>query len=648
VSTLSATSALVVSLLLAGKVAAAPCPAAGGTVTIQLLPPFGAAPSTVDLTGELVEQSCEDDGTLAVTYDLPVDCAESPCRFTAQGLAPGLWVHRISVGGGESAGQRQARRGLVLDASAGAQTVLWNLFRTVATVVDMGDSLECEGCLRRALELSGEADKPMLIAFDTPLAGDVVLSDQLPELGASQVTLDALDFDGLPHRRGIDVNGLPRAALRITGGSNRVIGLRLANAGGDADVLLIDGTAANGNRVESTQIVGRTLEVCEDRGQIGCVIDGQCSVPTRFAANGDCGDDGIAVRDDAGRLGANHFVDVDVTGAYDKGVKISDGAVAVLERSRVHGNSDGGIQTTLGGTLTALENVSEANRGTRGANGLAANGPRLDGSDPASLTTRGNLLRHNALRGLSVRSLSHAVLRDDFVCGNGTEGTEAGFGLALLDAAGFSASASVRGIALVHNLAGGLSTMETSTADLGTADSPGRNALAFNGIGSNLSGPKQLRNQTALPLTAVGNHWESCGPTYDCAEIAVLIGSVYSPDATVDVAPARPNAQREAPIIHEIRPTFARAGELVWIYGEGFDAVGGAAQDAECDGAGRPCRASDPNCVFIDRQGAEIVAATPTLLVIRAPFTCVEPVKLIARTRHSRGYARTRWCTIED
>jgi hypothetical protein len=45
--------------------------------------------------------------------------------------------------------------------------------------------------------------------------------------------------------------------------------------------------------------------------------------------------------------------------------------------------------------------------------------------------------------------------------------------------------------------------------------------------------------------------------------------------------------------------------------------------------------------VFIGRDAAEIVAATPTLLVIRAPFTCVAPVKLTARTRRSRGFART-------
>ncbi len=650
-STASTTAALVVPLFLAGKVAAAPCPASGAAVSVEILSPAIASASTVTLTGELVEPSCDSatEPTLSRAYATQIDCAgDRPCTTGLERLAPGVWTHRISVAGGESDGQFQARRRLLLDRSAGLHSVFWDLFRTVATVVNTDDAPDCDGCLRRALEQAAFTAKPMLINFAESAAGDIVLFDQLPELAASQVTIDGMDSDGLAHRRTIDAGGLPRATLRITGSSNRVIGMRLANAGADSDVLLIEGAEANGNQIEGVQIIGRTLEVCERRGEIGCVIEGECIVPERFSPNGDCGDDGIAVRQDAGRLGANRLIEVDVTGAFDKGVKISEGAVAVLERSRVHHNSDGGAQATLGGTLFAIENESVSNRGTRGANGIAANGPRLDGTDSASLTTRGNLVRDNALRGLSVRSLSHAVLRDDFVCGNGTTGTNAGFGLAVLDAAGFAASADVRGVALVHNLDGGISVSGTSAINLGDTTSEGFNAFAFNGIHSALSGGKQVRNATALTVPAIGNHWEQCGPTYDCSEIAVLIAAIQSPAAMVAIVPARANARMRAPIIHEIRPSYAQAGDLVRIYGENFDAVGAAAQDPECDGAGRPCTASDPNCVFVERMGVEIVAATPTMLVFRAPFTCVEPVKLAVRSRHSRGYARAEWCRIEE
>ncbi len=626
---------------------AAPCPPTGGVSSIVITPPTGAAPSSINLSGERVEASCVTGETLAVSYSLQVECdGQAPCSFAVEKLAPGLWIHRIFVTAGGSLGQVQAQRGLLLDGSAGTQEVPWSLFRSVATVLTTDDDPECQGCLRQALHLAPGAEKPMLIGFNASVAGTITLSDQLPELSSSNVTIDALDFDGRPHRRTIDVNGLSRAALRITGSDNHVLGLRITNVGGDSDMLLVDGANANRNLIESVQIVGRAIRICERLGEVGCLVDNRCSIPNRLAPRGDCGDDGVAVRDDAGIQGPNRLTDIDVSGAFDKGVKISEGAVAQLERSWIHENSDGGIQATLGGALTAIENRSEGNRGTLGANGLAANGPRLDREDPALLTTQGNLLRDNALRGLSIRSLSLATIRDDFVCGNGTLGTDVGFGLAMLDAAGFSAHANVRGSAFVHNLDGGVLTMGASTANLGNVDSPGHNAIGFNGADTTLEGPTGIRTSGPTALSAVGNQWEQCGPTFECSEIAVLVGAVFAPEAGVEIVPALATPQMRAPVIREIRPTYAAAGELVWIYGENFDAIGAAAQNPACDGPGRPCRAFDPNCVFIGRETAEIVAATPTLLVIRAPFTCVEPVKLAARTRRSRGFARTTFCTV--
>ncbi len=643
----TATTAVLLSIALTSSAYSAPCPVTGGSIEVEVVPPANAGPSEITLSGTRIVSSCEGDDTLSTTYTLRVNCeGDGPCMFDASRLAPGLWLHRIFVTAGASLGQIQARRGLVLDASAGTHSLRWPLFRTVFTVLSADDDAECQACLRRALELSATAEKPMLIAFNPSVDGDLTVSDQLPALSASRVTIDAIDFDGLPHRRTIDANGRSDAGLRITGSDNHVIGLRIANVGGGSDMLLIDGPGASRNRIESVQIVGRAIRFCERAGSAGCIIDNLCITPTPQSPRGACGDDGIAIRDDAGVDGANVLIDVDVSGAFDKGVKVSEGGVAQLHQSWIHQNADGGVQTTFGGTLTAIENRSEGNRGTLGANGLAANGPRLGTTDPAFLTTRGNLLRDNALRGLSIRSLSLATIRDDFICGNGTIGTDVGFGLALLDAAGFSASADVHGTALVNNLDGGVLTDGNSTADLGDTRSPGHNAIGFNGSNSNLDGPAQFRNLTTSPMSAVGNQWEQCGSTFECSEIAVLIGAIFAPESGVEVVPALASPQRRAPVIHEIRPTFAREGDLVWIYGENFDAIGAAAADPECDGAGRPCRASDPNCVFVGNQTAEIIAATPTLLVVRAPFTCVEPVKLGARTRRSRGFARTTFCTV--
>ncbi len=633
--------------LSSARLVGAACPTTGGSVVTRLDLPAESAGVAAELSGTLVVPSCELDDSLARDYTAGISCTTaSACALSHTGLAPGIWVHRIEVTSGEAQGQIQTRRSLIMAASAGDQVQTWQLFRQVLTVETTDDGADCRGCLRQALRDAATATKPALIVFAPSVLGTIVLDDALPELSSDRITIDALDSDGLPHQRTIDANGLSRAALRITGADNHVLGLRLTNVGGNSDLLLIDGPRANRNRIESVQVVGRGLDICERLDETGCVVARQCIVPNRIVPRGDCGDDGIAIRDSAGATGANILSDVDVSGAFDKGIKISEGGVAVVEDSWIHGNADGGIQATLEGNLTARRNRSEGNRGTAGANGIAVNGARIGGVTPSLLVTRGNIVRNNALRGISVRSLSRAVIRDDFVCGNGSVGNDVGFGIALLDAAGLSAFADVSGAALVKNVDGGVLAMGNSIGIFG-GDSPGRNAFALNGEATGLSNPTNFRNLSTQTMAAVGNHWQGCGRTYRCDAAAVLREDVYSPTAAVLTMPALPNAIRRAPTITEIYPKRATRGDLVWIHGSDFDAVGAAAEDTGCNGPGRPCSPADANCVIIDRQPAEIVAATPTTLVIRAPFTCVEPVKLIARTRRSRGYARATFCTTE-
>lgn len=641
------TLAIVALWLPSARLFGAACPATGGNTATHLELPTESAMVEADLSGTLIAPSCEFDDALARNYVGHVSCTTgSTCTLSRTGLAPGVWIHRIEVTSGEARGQIQARRSLVLAASAGDQLQTWQLFRQVLTVETTDDRADCQGCLRQALQAAATAAKPALIVFAPTALGTVVLDNALPALSSDRVTIDAFGSDGLPHQLTIDANGLSRAALHITGADNHLLGLRLTNVGGNSDLLLIDGPRANRNHVESVQVVGRGLEICERLNETGCVVARQCVVPDRIIPRGDCGDDGIAIRDSAGATGANVLSDVDVSGAFDKGIKVSEGGVAVVEASWIHGNADGGIQATLEGNVTALHNRSEGNRGTSGANGIAANGARIGGNMPSVLVTRGNIIRDNALRGISVRSLSRATIRDDFVCGNGTVGNDVGFGIALLDAAGSSAFADVVGTALIKNVDGGVLAMGNSTGNFG-GDSPGRNAFALNGEATELSNPTNFRNLSTQTMAAFGNHWQGCGRTYRCDVAAVLRDDVYSPTAAVLSVPALPNAIRRAPTISEIYPTRATRGDLVWIHGSDFDAVGAAAEDTGCNGPGRPCSPADANCVIIDRQPAEVVAATPTMLVIRAPFTCVEPVKLIARTRRSRGYARTTFCTTE-
>lgn len=636
---------IALALLFAPRVDAAPCPTAGASIDIALERPAGTARSSAIVFGTLDEPACTDAGArLQVGYAMRITCdgESAECRARVDGLLPGQWVHNILVSDGEATGQLQARRGLLLDASAGTHALTWPLYRNVQTVTSLSDALDCTDCLRAAIGSAEAGAKPALIQFAPELRGTITLVAALPSLASGLVTLDAVNLDGQPHTRTLDGNGLSAAALRITGAANHVIGLRIVNVGGDSDALLLDGAAANDNVIESVAVVGRALEVCGSNDVIGCVVDGTCRVPSVQFPRGECGDDGIAVRNFAGAMAPNVIRAADVRGAYDKGVKVSDGGVAIVERSLIEANVDGGLQATLGGSLVAHGNVVRGHRGTFSANGLSANGAAIGGSEPAHLSTRGNLSIDNALRGISVRALSLAVLRDDFACGNGTRGRGSGVGLGVFDAGGQSAAVQASGLAAVHNTDAGAAIGDNAVASFGSAATPGANAFAFNAASNG-----NFRNQTTRAVDAIGNQWEHCGDAIPCDTAAVLLHDVFSSGpAVVNVSPGLATANRHAPVITTIDPPFAAAGELVRIYGSGFDAINGAGASCSAIPDANTCRPVRGNCVMIDRQPAAVIAATPTMLVVRAPFTCVAPVQVATRTRLSRGFGRADFCTL--
>jgi hypothetical protein len=623
------------------------CPPTGGNLRVSALPPAATGPAAVVFFGNLDEPTCE--GALATGYARLVLCdpaVTGSCEAPFSALQPGRWSHRVLVIGGAGEGQLQGRRALLLAAAAGENAFSWPLFASVTTVSSLIDSPTCTGCLRAAIAIAEGAAKPALVQFALNTVGTVVLAAPLPPLAAGRVTLDGFDPDGRPQRRTVDGNGLNAAALRITGADNTVAGLRVVNAGGNSDVVLIDGSAAVRNRLESLQVVGRSLIPC-GADQRGCLIDGICRTVETDPPLGACGDDGIAARGGAGLGGENVVFGCEVMGAFDKGIKISNGAFARVERSSLHDNADGGLQATLGGSVLAVENVAENNHGTASANGLAANGPEGGVPPAAVLETQGNLVRGNALRGISVRSLSEAVVRDDHVCGNGAPAS-GGFGIAVLDAAGLSANASVQGTAVVHNTDGGVVVGDSSTLDLGGLGSAGDNALAFNGPPA--ASRANLQNLTAFPVSASNDQWESCGGGWRCDVAAVLDRDVLQspPLGTVAVEPAQPPRARAPLEITAVSPPFAAAGELVRVYGKGFDAIEGNAPDGGCEDIPSANRCDPPsgNCVVVDGQPADVVAVTPTMLVLRAPFSCVAPVRIEIRNRHARGIARATFCQL--
>lgn len=623
------------------------CPRSGAAIDVSLTPVDGAPVVTALVSGALLAPSCDGQATgLAGSYTRALQCQAglpATCRAALSALQPGVWVHRVQVTDGPPRGQSQARRSLLLDASAGTAHLTWPLYASALTVSSLSDGTGCSGCLREVLALAEQAPKPALVQFAPEVIGTIALSVALPPLAAGQVTLDAIDGEGMTHSRTIDGNGLSNAALRITGSDNRIYGLRVTNVGGNSDAVLVDGIGAHRNLLDSIQVVGRALTVCGG-DTLGCVIDGLCHTAQSDPPLGVCGDDGIALRNNAGTLGENVVRECEVIGAFDKGIKVSEGAVGHIERCHLHDNADGGLQVTLGGTATAVANVVEDNDGTNSASGIAANGPQGNTPPAARLGTRGNIVRRNALRGISVRSLSVATLRDDYVCGNGTAGRGIGFGLAALDAAGFSAQVTAEGLALVHNADGGVIIGDTSQADLGGPVSRGNNAFAFNGLPAS-----NLRHLSPTALSATNNQWEHCGGRWWCTERAVLAQDVFvaATAGPVSIAPAQPGRGRDTLRIDAIDPTWAAAGDLVRIYGHGFDAIRGNA-GAGCAGIGdaNTCQPMRGNCVRFDGAPAEIVAATPTMLVVAAPATCVAPVGVSVHNRHARGIGRAAFCVL--
>lgn len=642
-TTLRACAAVVAALAAAaGTSRASECPDDGASLRVTLQANPDAPPATATVLGFVTAPSCDDGAErLATTYAQTARCDPTipdQCAVTFDGLRPGRWIHRIIASDGEPIGQYQGRTQLLLDRSAGPQALAWPLYRSVHTVVGLADDPNCTGCLRAAIAAANLGLKPALIQFAPEVSGTVRLTAALPPIATDQVTLDGLTVDGAPLTRAIDGNGIDAAALRIAGGRCEVLGLRIANAGGDSDVVLLEGPAANDNLLDSLQVVGRAAQVCGTNGS-GCVIDNVCREPTAQNPRGFCGDDGIAVRALAGAGGVNQIRRCLISSAHDKGVKVSDGGVALVADSTIFGNVDGGLQATLSGQLSAEHNYVIANRGTTSANGLAANGAAVGSTQPARLATRGNLSIGNSLRGISVRSLSQATLRDDFVCANAS-------GVVLLDAAGHSAAASASGLAVVHNRQNGVIVADASRLSFGAVAAPGTNAVAFNGPTAPRS-PVNFRNLTALPIAAVGNAWEHCGPRAPCDLAAVQALDIFTTSllAPVDIAPAQPTRRRAAPSITAIQPSFAAAGDLIRIYGDGFDVIDGIGPSCDTPIEVNTCRPLRGNCVLINRIAADVIAVTPTMLVVRAPFTCVAPVRASVRTRWGHGFAHAQFCT---
>jgi len=597
---------------------AAACPAPGASVAFAIDNQTGESSILLTLSGERLGQECGA-GALATSYRLSVTCSGTGVMSCGQvdSLAPGVWQHTIDLVSPHT-GQEQHQTSLLISADA-ANPLRFTAFASVLTVRNTAN--EGAGSLRSVLQDAATAAPPLLVQFDPDAFPDGIptaihLSFQLPVLAANDVTIDGTDATGAVGNRIIDAGGLPFGALAVTGARNHLTGLYLRNAGiNDRDVLNISGSTADANVVAQT--------VVEDSASAdGIGIDGE--------AGKDFGDTANVIRQ------------CEVRGAADKGVKVTTGSYARVEDSWVNDNANGGIQATLGGHVQASDNVVERNYGSTAQNGLSANA-QDDGSGTtgaSELNSSGNISRANGANGMSVRALAVASSADDYLAGNGSSG------LRVFNDVGPPASAVVEGTSAVCNAVDGAVVANASSADFGggALGSAGNNAFAQNNLPA---GGANLRNATGLPVSALNDQWEHCGHDLTCDATAIAAYDLADHGQHTTFVPAQAHRSQQMPVITGIAPSAGKRGELLRIFGAGFNVIDGLFAENQCgDVRGRNrCAPLRGNCVEIGGVAAAVDAVTPTMLVVRWPFTCLQPVPLMVTTGFGGTSAPFTACT---
>jgi len=587
-----------------------PCPG-GAELAIEIDNQTGTSPVSVGLTGMRLTQDCVTT-VAAKTYRFTTQCAGTGVVTCAQlaNLAPGFWLHSISVTVSQT--RQLEHRTSLLILGAARNLVRFTAFPAVATVMTTDD--KGDGSLRKVLQDAAAAPKPLLIQFDPAAFPDGVptaiqLAFQLPDLAADDVTIDGIDGLGEIGNRIIDAGGdtgSSISALAITGARNHIVGLRLRNAGANnRDVLNISGASADGNVIEQT------------------IVEQAASA------------DGVGVDSQAGKDfadTANVVCSCEISGAADKGIKVTTGAYARVENCWVHDNQNGGIQATLGGHVQTTANLVERNLGSTAQNGLSAAPPdnASPSADSSELFSNGDISRANGASGVSVHDGAVAELRNGYFATNATSGLRV-----FNDSGQPPSSALVEGTSAVCNGVDGAVVADSSIVDFGGGplSSTGNNAFTQNNLPQ---GGANLRNATMPPLevSAVNDQWEHCGNATTCNDVEIADYDLSDHGADTTFTPAQAQRSQQAPVLTGVTPAKGREGELLRIFGAGFNVIDGHFAQGMCaDVVGRNrCVPLRGNCVKINGVSAPVEAVTPTMLVVRWPFTCLTPVSLTVTT----------------
>jgi len=349
---------------------------------------------TLHVEGQLLDPAATCDGGGANSYTATLDCPGAGVVRCGRvdGLRPGAWVHRVRAQVAGSEEQAQSQRSTVLAGPPpGTNTVSWTVYpRTF--VVHQADGDTFRGVLDDAAAFTAAApgtralvtfdpnvfqgaDHPQTILLQsTPRTktGDVCPDDvHCPDgrstsycLTGSGLVVDALDVLARPGGVILSVNLCTRSVLRVTGSDNVLRGLELQGSMKTAqdtalDTIAFSGRGAQRNRIEH------------------CIVHG----PT----NGDAVSVESTAGTPAGSGNDNVVADSEITGAEDRGIKVTTGAYASIVNSCIHDNRNGCIQATDGGNVTAVRNVIQLNRfGKLNGQGDAENGLGVGVPDPTA------------------------------------------------------------------------------------------------------------------------------------------------------------------------------------------------------------------------------------------------------------------------
>ncbi|MFI5397497.1 MAG: right-handed parallel beta-helix repeat-containing protein [Candidatus Binatia bacterium] len=643
------------------------CPSVGATLTITVDNETGS-PQPVTLAGALVTASCSG-GSTSFTQTVQCPAGSSDC-LTVAGLASGVWKHQISVGQ-----QNQYKKSVVVaaDPQAVPNTISWVAFKTVLTVdrtddISSNPTPQCPSnpgtrtcTLRQAIAAGATALGPLLVQFDpTVFVAGIVTKVRLSQpndlsIDGYRMVVDGTDSRGNPSFRG---DPYSRVVQLPSSGGNFVF----TNGGAALTGLFIQRPALSaGARPRDMIVFDGTGGLTQQNSVVNCKIDGGGSaLATKLTAQ-DC----IQGLNGAGAdwVGANVVQNTEVTACPDKGVKATTLAYVKVQDSWLHHNIGGGIQATLSGGIEADRNLVEysgynaARQVFAAANGLSANGASAATPDiPSVLQTDGNTIRNNSSRGISVQETSSATISNDLTCGAANSGDGGQNGIAIFNLAASAAAATVRGVAAVYNGRNGATIADQSTGDFGQANADGgNNAFTQNATNRFLGGHNFDNSSTQANVPAIANQWQHCyaDPAHPAATCDGNIDLDVSGSVTfTPPQPYRADASTIPVQISAFYPTKAKAGDLVRISGNGFNAVDAYPHGGNCtttvqqyNSCGNPIVG---NCVqYQSAPGVwtklQVQSVTPTEIVVKLPstFTCSQAVAVRVRRRDSAGAAVT-------